>query len=205
MTFSLSHWDDPVQTMYGRGSDLSHVFAGSRPAIAIIQEIDQIDDNIRRISQVQKTFLEYGGGTGRVAMYLCMFYNVPVVSYDPNASCVAQGIAIKKKLNNEIVDTKMNIVGHVPENQYHYVVSVAVLEHLEGEVFKEAIENIWKCTKPGGLVLLQLRHQADILKLQPFVVGPIAPSGNPKRHFWVAVNKTLAGNMSFLRTAENYY
>jgi cyclopropane fatty-acyl-phospholipid synthase-like methyltransferase len=169
MTFELNHWDDPIQSMYGRGTHMTHLFAAFRPAFSFMEIVDN-----QKIRDEKQTILDFGGGTGRVSMYLCLYYNTPTVSYDPNQDCVRVGTIIKDDLKNDHLKANLEITNDIPDQQFDYVLSLAVLEHLSGQVFTDAMNDMTNCLKDGGYMFLYLREH-NRAQFQQFVMDELPP------------------------------
>tara|TARA_Y100000034_G_scaffold136880_1_gene216645 strand:- start:3887 stop:4501 length:615 start_codon:yes stop_codon:yes gene_type:complete len=204
MAFDVKHWDNPIGTMYGRGTKMTHLFAGSRPAFSFVNELNEIV-NPKEVTEEQNTFLDFGGGTGRVAMFLCMFYNTPVTSYDPNSKCVEIGNEIKTDLQNTILNEKLTLTDKIPDQEFNYIISAAVFEHLNSSVFVDAIRTVRDCLRVNGIAILYIRSEAGLDMLRPHVEGRIPRTPNPKRHVLVSLTKKYSGQLVFLKNTENYY
>jgi 2-polyprenyl-3-methyl-5-hydroxy-6-metoxy-1,4-benzoquinol methylase len=84
MTFPLSHWKNPRQTIATRfqHNDIAYATHGAVLACEALRVIDKPASELKKLKM-----LDYGCGTGRVARVLCGLFG-EVYAYDPVKECI---------------------------------------------------------------------------------------------------------------------
>ena len=167
MTFGLEHWRKPRQTIATRykDDDISYATHGGLIAMECVRRLD-----IPGKRAASMHLLDYGCGTGRMARVLSGYF-AKVTAFDPVSECIAEGIKECSIPIHNIVYTDRS--DHLLPSTFDVVVSVNVIEHLNGSDQHTMLENIRRVAKPGSPVLLwySIRSNRQVL-VEHFGRGP---------------------------------
>lgn len=147
MAFDKQHWNDPratIATIY-KDNDYGYVMHAALTVTEIERNIDLTPKELST-----KTILDYGCGTGRMTMILSYKF-LNVMGYDPVVNCITLAESDRNKVNFSCDNLKFT-TDIASVEQYDYVCSVSVLEHLYTDDFNAAMRDIARCTKIGAVL-----------------------------------------------------
>lgn len=133
MTFPLSHWSRPRQTIASRlkDDDFAYALHGAHMAAEALHALDMKPSTLRRLR-----CLDFGCGTGRVARVLAAHF-AHVTGYDPNAECIDEALReCPSIVQGNLAFT--NDSSALPECDV--AIAVNVLEHLDDATARAALE-----------------------------------------------------------------
>jgi len=110
----------------------------------------------------QKKILEVGVGVGALFAYLCKYGQGYGIDFTPNAALLT-----RQRLNKFKLDGRVYLADaeNLPfkSNTFDCVVSWGVLHHTPDTL--KAINEIWRCMKPGGITYVMLYHKISLVFL----------------------------------------
>lgn len=146
MSFLLSHWNAPRTTIASKykNNDYGYAMHGAKCAAEVIRYI-----NCTPQQMLESTILDYGCGTARIATVLSFMFK-SCYAYDPNKKCIEE--AKRDIFKTGFPCNNITMAHSLPSEQYDYLCSINVLEHLDQKSFVEAMQNITSLTKVGAVL-----------------------------------------------------
>lgn len=157
MTFPLSHWKNPRDTIACKfkGNDMEYATHGAFQSMFVLAHLGEKPDYF-----ADKTILDYGCGTGRIARPLTALFKT-VYAYDPVPECIAEGNKECAQLQfpNLVMTSDLS---DVPEVDFAY--SVSVIEHLTDVDARVMIDNLKRLVRHETVLWYSIKKNANVLE-----------------------------------------
>lgn len=179
---NFDYWRNPRESIASKfkEDDIAYATSGIHAAATVLKYI-----NIPLKTLGERSILDFGCGTGRIARPLAMFFKT-VLGYDPVIACTLQAIHEGKSFPLKNL-SYTNVL--TEENMFDYACSVSVIEHLSNDAQEEALTSMKKVVKPNGKIILWYASIDNAVALEKAFPGQQYTKGMPGIYIDIFENK----------------